>query len=137
MVSSRPLVALIAVAVSVALVQPTLAAGDVVAGKKVFKKCSVCHSLDPTRKKLGPTLKGVIGRTIGSIEGYSYSDSYIEAREKGLVWTEENIVEYLANPRKYLAAYLGIKKARSKMAVEFKELADRENVVAYLKEAAE
>lgn len=137
MVSSRLLASLVAVAVSVVLVQPAVAAGEVVAGKKVFKKCSVCHSLDPARKKLGPTLKGVIGRTAGSIEGYSYSDSYIEAREKDLVWTEENIVEYLANPRRYLAAYLGIKKARSKMTMEFKELSDRENVVTYLKEAAE
>ena len=137
MVSSRLLVTLVAVAVSVVLVQPTLAAGDVVAGKKVFKQCRVCHSLDPAHKRLGPTLKGIIGRTAASIEGYSYSDSYIEAREKGLVWTEEEIVEYLADPTRYLAAYLGIEKARSKMAVTFKELADRENVVAYLKEAAE
>ena len=116
--------------------QPSQAAGDAAAGQKIFKKCSACHSLDPTKKKIGPTLKGVIGRKAGSIEGYKYSSSYPAARDKGLVWTEEEIIKYLVNPKKYLAAYLGVKKAKSKMTARFKKLVDRENVVAYLRQAA-
>ena len=137
MVSSRRLAALVAIALAMMFVQPALAAGDAVAGKKVFKKCAVCHSLNPTHKRLGPTLKSVVGRVAASIEGYRYSSSYVEAREKGLVWTEEEIVKYLVNPKEYLAAYLGVKKARSKMTARFKKQADRENVVAYLKDAAD
>ena len=137
MVSSKLLGVLCAVFLVAASAQPAQAAGDAAAGKKVFKKCAVCHSLDPARRKLGPTLKGVVGRAAGSVEGYKYSSSYVEAGEKGLVWTEAEIVEYLANPKKYLAAYLGIKKARSKMTSRFKKRAERENVAAYLKEATE
>ena len=137
MVSSKLLAAACAASLVAASAQPAQAAGDAEAGEKVFKKCVVCHSLDPARRKLGPTLKGVVGRAAGSVEGYKYSSAYVEAGEKGLVWTEAEIVEYLANPKKYLAAYLGIKKARSKMTSRFKKQAERENVAAYLKEAAE
>ncbi|MCE2482046.1 MAG: hypothetical protein J4F33_04000, partial [Alphaproteobacteria bacterium] len=104
---------------------------------KVLNKSPVSHSRAPARSKRGPTLTGGVGRAAGSVEGYKYSSAYVEAGEKGLVWTEAEIVEYLANPKKYLAAYLGIKKARSKMTSRFKKRADRENVAAYLKEAAE
>jgi len=116
--------------------QTTFAAGDAEAGAKVFKKCSACHSLDPSKKKLGPTLKNIIGRPAGSIEGFKYSNSYFDARKKGLVWTEEEIIKYLVNPKKYLATYLGVKRAKSKMTARFKKIKDRENVVAYLKKAA-
>ena len=137
MVSSRLLAAVCAALLVTASAQPAQAAGDAAAGEKVFKKCAVCHSLDPARRKLGPTLRGVVGRAAGSVEGYKYSSSYVEAGGKGLVWTEAEIVEYLANPKKYLAAYLGIKRAKSRMTARFSKLADRENVVAYLREAAE
>ncbi|MDA0260905.1 MAG: c-type cytochrome [Proteobacteria bacterium] len=116
---------------------PASAAGDPVAGEKVFKKCTACHSLDPAKKKIGPTLKGIIGRPAGSIEGFKYSSTYGEAQKKGLIWTGEEIVKYLENPKKYLAAYLGIAKAKSKMTARFKKIADRENVVAYLEKAAQ
>ena len=42
-----------------------LAEGDAEAGKKVFKKCKVCHSFDPGKKKIGPHLAGVVGRKFG------------------------------------------------------------------------
>ena len=133
----RILAAAVFLGMAALLAQPSLAVGDAEAGKKIFKKCSACHSLDPSKKKLGPTLKGIIGRKAGSIAGYKYSSSYPQARDKGLVWTEEEMVKYLVNPKKYLAAYLGVKKAKSKMSARFKKLADRENVVAYLKQAAQ
>ena len=133
---SKLLTAFVVIITVTAMSQTSFAAGDADAGAKVFKKCSACHSLDPAKKKLGPTLKNIIGRTAGSIEGFKYSSSYIDARKKGLVWTEEEIVKYLVNPKKYLAAYLGVKKAKSRMTARFKKIADRENVVAYLKKAA-
>ena len=137
MVSSRLLAAVCAAFLVTASAHLAQAAGDAAAGEKVFKKCAVCHSLDPARRKLGPTLRGVVGRTAGSVEGYKYSSSYVEAGAKGLVWTEAEIVEYLANPKKYLAAYLGTKRAKSRMTARFSKRTDRENVIAYLKEAAE
>ena len=39
--------------------QAALAEGDVTHGKKVFKKCAACHSLEAGKKKVGPSLAGL------------------------------------------------------------------------------
>lgn len=108
------------------------AAGDAKKGEKVFKKCKACHSLEEGKKKVGPSLFHIIGRKAGSVDGFKYSKSYTQAGEKGLMWTEENLISYLENPKKFMRAYLEDKKAKSKMVMKFKKLKQRENVTAYL-----
>ena len=106
--------------------------GDSVKGEKIFKKCSICHSIEPGRKKsTGPNLLGVIGRQAGTAD-FKYSDAMIAAGEKGLVWDQENIAEYVADPRAYLRKYLDDEKARNKMSFKLKKEQDREDVAAYL-----
>src|SRR5262249_39348880 len=39
-----------------------IAGGDPAAGRLVFRKCQVCHSLEPGKDILGPSLAGVFGR---------------------------------------------------------------------------
>jgi len=66
--------------------QKTVAAparGDVVAGRQVFRKCQVCHSLEPGKTLIGPSLAGVIGRKAGSLPGYDYSPAM---RQADIVW---------------------------------------------------
>lgn len=36
--------------------------GDAVAGRQVFKKCQACHSLEPGKTILGPSLAGIVDR---------------------------------------------------------------------------
>ena len=78
----------------------------------------------------------MIGRPAGSIAGFKYSAAMRAAAEKELVWTEENIVAYVANPKKYLRDYVGDPKVKNKMVFKLKSLEQRENVVAYLKSVA-
>jgi nitrite reductase (NO-forming) len=40
--------------------------GDAVAGRQVFKKCQACHSLEPGKTILGPSLAGIVGRKSGA-----------------------------------------------------------------------
>lgn len=48
--------------------------GDYEKGKKLFKqRCFQCHVVDSNQTKTGPTLKGVINRKSGSVEGFDYS----------------------------------------------------------------
>ncbi len=111
-----------------------LDAGDAEKGEKVFKKCMACHMIGPEAKnKVGPVLNDVIGRTAGTFADYKYGKSIVAAGEAGLVWTEDEIFAYLANPKKYLRAKLEDKKAKSKMSAKFKKEEDRLNVIAYLK----
>ena len=76
-----------------------LADGDAAAGKKVFNKCKVCHSLAAGDNKIGPTLHGVIGRAAASVEGFSYSDAMKGA---GLTWDEATLDQYLADPKGFI-----------------------------------
>lgn len=107
---------------------PALADGDPVAGKKVFSKCIACHDATTGKDKVGPTMVGVVGRTAGSLESYKskYSASMREAGEKGLVWDEANLTEYLRDPKAVIP--------KGKMAFPgLKSDEDLANVIAYLK----
>ena len=114
-------------AVALAAATPfALAEGDVAAGEKVFKKCKACHVVDSDKNRLGPTLKGIVGRASGSIEGFKYSKAMMEA---GLTWDEATLDQYLADPKGFVP--------KNKMAfVGLKKEADRANVIAYLKQAS-
>ena len=105
------------------------AEGDPAKGKKVFRKCKACHFVDKEKNKVGPYLKGVVGRKAASVEGFKYSKAMQEKAAEGLVWTEENLDKYLAAPKKFVPgnkmAFAGLKKAE-----------DRANVIAYLKSMA-
>jgi cytochrome c len=97
---------------------------DPEAGADVFKKCRACHDVGPDAKnKVGPLLNGIIGRKAGTIEGFAYSDAN---KASGVVWTEEEMFKYLANPQAYMP--------RNKMAFAgLKDEQDRHDVIAYLK----
>ena len=121
---------ILAVALASALMAASASAiaADVKKGKKVFKKCKVCHSIKEGKKhKQGPNLYGVFGRTSGTAEGF---EKYSAAmKEAGIVWSEETIRAYITDPKGYIPknkmAFNGVKKEK-----------DRDNLLAYLKEAA-
>ena len=121
-----------ATAMALSLSIGAAAAGDAAKGEKDFRKCKACHSVDEGKNKVGPSLFKIVGRKAGTVEGYKYSPSYIEAGEKGLVWTPEQIIAYLENPKEFLKAYLGKDKVKSKMVQKFKKQTLREDVTAYL-----
>jgi nitrite reductase (NO-forming) len=72
-------------------------AGDAAAGRQVFRKCQACHSLEPGKNVLGPSLAGVMGRKAGSVEGYNYSPAMKQAN---LIWDQKALDAYLADPGK-------------------------------------
>ena len=103
-----------------------LAEGDAKKGKKVFNKCKACHSLKAGQNKIGPSLAGVLGREAGGVDGFKYSKAMMES---GITWTDEALSAYLADPKGNIPgnkmAFAGLKKE-----------AQRNDVIAYLKEAA-
>lgn len=102
-------------------------------GKSVFRKCNACHRIgEGAKNAVGPALTGVVGRQAGSAPGYAYSKSMRAAGEAGLVWSQEKIIDYLADPTKYLRRVLDDPKARAKMTFKLKKEDDRRAVAAYL-----
>lgn len=91
-------------------------------GAKVFKKCKACHKVgDKAKNGTGPILNGIWGRAAATTEGFKYSKAMLAAGDGGLVWTEDTLSGYLANPRKYLKgnkmSFSGLKKERDIAAV--------------------
>ena len=105
---------------------PVWAEGDAAKGEKVYKKCKTCHSLEAGKNKAGPHLNGVIGRSAGSVEGFKYSKALAES---GLVWDEATLDSYLAKPKELVP--------KTKMSFGLKKETDRQNVIAYIKEATQ
>ena len=119
-----------------ALSTAAYAEGDAAAGEDTFKRCKSCHGIvdgDNTivrGGRTGPNLFGMIGMTAGTVEGFRYGDDMVAAGEAGLVWTEEALAEYVADPTAYLRTYLNDDSARAKMT--FKLRSGGEDVAAYL-----
>lgn len=96
-------------------------------GKKQFLYCVACHAVDASaRQRRGPHLEGIVGRTSGSVEGYDYSKNM---PDPPLVWTEEQLDEWLAAPNEVVprmcAGYTGITDPERRQAL-----------IAYLKDPA-
>ena len=106
-----------------------LAAGDAGKGKEVFAKCALCHQVGPGAKTLvGPELNGIIGRKAASIANYPmYSPGMKTLGELGVVWTEENLDMWIANPKAMLP------DSSMSLFPGLPEASDRANVIAYLK----
>jgi len=104
-----------------------LAEGDAAKGKKVFKKCKTCHSFDPGKKKIGPHLTGVVGRKAASVEGYKYSKAMKAA---DIVWDEATLDEFLKKPKAFV-------KGTKMTFAGLKKESQRQDLIAYLKEAAD
>ena len=73
------------------------AVGDPAAGRLVFRKCQACHSMEPGKMILGPSLAGIIGRKAGSEPSYNYSPAMKQAN---IVWDAKALDAYLVDPQK-------------------------------------
>ncbi len=119
-----------------ALSTAAYAEGDAAAGEDMFKRCKSCHAITNGDEvivrggRTGPNLYGIIGEVAGVVEGFRFGESMIAAGEAGLVWDEENLAEYVADPTGFLRAYLNDDSARAKMT--FKLRSGGEDVAAYL-----
>lgn len=72
----------------------------IAAGEGAFRQCSACHEVGPGgTNRSGPQLNGVLGRTIGSVDGFRYSNTFNDAGEAGDTWTEEALSAFLIDPR--------------------------------------
>ena len=72
----------------------------VAAGEGAFRQCSSCHQVgEGARNGVGPHLNGLVGRSIGAVDGFRYSNVLLDAHDAGQVWSEEALAAFLADPR--------------------------------------
>ena len=89
-------------------------------GQTLFEsRCVACHSLDANR--VGPMLRGVVGRRVASAAGYEYSDALKRAKGR---WDEPRLQMWLQDPQSIAPG--------SKMAFSLASASDRDAVIRYL-----
>lgn len=116
--------ALIAGLAGSVVASPAVAA-DADAGAKLFRRCAVCHSIEEGKRKIGPSLYGVYGRAAASLEGFRYSPAMTAYGATGVVWNDETLDAYIANPK-------GVVPKTRMTAPPIKSGDDRANIIAYL-----
>jgi len=100
-----------------------MAMGDVASGKKVFKKCTACHSINKDgANKIGPALYNVVGRQVGGVSNYKYSKALAEYKK---TWTFDELNGFLIKPAKWIK---GTKMAYAGLSSE----TDRASLIKYL-----
>lgn len=110
-------------AAAAALPVAAVADGDAEAGKKAYRKCAICHPVEPGKAKIGPTLFGVYGSPAAKAEGFAFSTAM---KNTDIVWNEETLDKYLQNPRQMIPgtrmAFAGVRSEK-----------ERADIIAYLK----
>lgn len=116
-----------AATVDVAGLDPALVAE----GETVFRKCSACHQVgEGAVNRVGPHLNDVFGRAAGGLEDFRYSSVMADAGASGMVWNDETMAGFLADPRGYMR---GTKMSFAGLRAE----AEIAAVSAYLKSMGE
>jgi cytochrome c len=90
------------------------------AGASLFaSRCAACHSLDANR--VGPMLRGVVGRKVASVGGYDYSDALKHVSGR---WNARRLQAWLQDPQSVAPG--------TKMAFSLATASDRDAVIQYL-----
>jgi nitrite reductase (NO-forming) len=97
---------------------PAAVSGDVAAGKLVFRKCQACHSLEPGKNGLGPSLAGIVGKKSGTAPSFNYSAAM---KGSNLTWDIATLDTYLSDPQKLVPGnkmpFPGLKTENERQAV--------------------
>jgi len=88
----------------------------------VYRKCQACHSLEPGKNTIGPSLAGILGKKAGSVPNFNYSPALKTAN---ITWDAATLDAYLLDPQKMVPGnkmpFPGLKTEN-----------ERKDVIAYL-----
>ena len=82
-------------------------------------QCTACHAVDSN--KTGPAHRGVMGRRLGSLPDYKYSDELARSR---LRWTPQTLNVWLEDPEALVAG--------QRMGFQVDNVQQRAYLIAYL-----
>ena len=103
--------------------------GEIAAGSQAaqgspppaFAQCRSCHSVEPGRNGVGPTLFGVVGSKAGEVPGYNFSPALAKS---GIVWDRASLDTWLAAPMKMVPG--------TKMVIGQRDPEKRQAIIDYL-----
>ena len=104
-------------------------------GEKLFKKkCGVCHSIEPGKHKVGPSLAGVMGRKAGDTDFSKYK----AMKGASFTWDAAKMDAWITNQKDFLKANKDIVGAQSTaMSAKIKKESERKEIIDFLSGAAD
>jgi cytochrome c len=86
-----------------------------------FAMCRACHSVEPGRNGVGPSLHGIVGEKAGAVPGYAFS---APLKASGIVWNRATLDQWLTSPMKMVPG--------TKMVLSVSDPAKRKAIIDYL-----
>jgi len=78
-----------------------LPVADLAAGEAAFARCQACHTITAGGADgIGPHLYGVVGRGVGSVGGFAYSDAMVAHRGEAPVWDLDALDAFITAPQR-------------------------------------
>lgn len=102
---------------------PAVAAAAADSKPATYAQCAACHSVEPGKHGIGPSLHGVYGTKAGDIPGFAFSE---KLKASGLTWDDATLDKWLAGPMKLVP---GTKMSYAGMS----DPAKRAEIIAYMK----
>ncbi len=119
----------IGIAITIMMVgRPTAADSDPNRGRKAFRKCAACHSVEKGVHRTGPSLAKIWGRKAGTIDGFRrYSEAL---KGSDAIWNEKTLDKWLKNPKAFIPGNRMVFTGMDKEA-------ERADLIAFLKRISE
>ena len=91
---------------------------DIANGQRVWRQCGACHVYDAEQNRGGPHLVNIIGREVGTAEGWRYSSALSEYDD---IWTVEALLAWLENPDSFIPgnqmAFRGLRNEQDRIDI--------------------
>ncbi|MBT8421970.1 MAG: hypothetical protein KJP03_02530 [Gammaproteobacteria bacterium] len=109
---------------------PEISMDQLAQQKADFTWCRFCHTLDQEgHNRVGPNLHKIFGQPAAVVDHFAYSDAFVELRESGLVWTPDNMLEFIQAPHEFVPG----NRMRYPPMIGYEMSAERDaNIIAYL-----
>ncbi|MBO9726949.1 MAG: c-type cytochrome [Novosphingobium sp.] len=86
-----------------------------------FATCRSCHSVEPGKNGVGPSLFGIVGTKAGDVPGYNFSPAL---KASGVTWDRQTLDTWLQGPMKMVPG--------TKMVIGVPNPEKRKEVIDYL-----
>lgn len=86
-----------------------------------FATCRSCHSVEPGKHGIGPSLFGIVGTRAGEIPGFNFSPAL---RNSGVTWDRQSLDTWLQGPMKMVPG--------TRMVIGVSDPKKRQEVIDYL-----